>query len=211
MSAAAASAARTKAVAAKSHDGGVRRAAFPVAIAVALAFAAASVVSRLTAGCRVDASASHPLDSASASKCTTSAYRGPIASCLLAPLLPFVSRSPAGCCIACCRVPPPCVTFCCAATARVHPRPLLFICGSWLSRRISSHRPRLLMRHRLTTGCVKPSLMCRRFCRHRDCYCHPRCIPSSWRHRPRRHRCQHPSPSSSLSYPVALLPWSCRR
>jgi hypothetical protein len=39
---------------------------FPVAIAVAVAFAAAAVVSCLTAGCCVDASASDPLDSASA-------------------------------------------------------------------------------------------------------------------------------------------------
>ena len=45
-----------------------------IAIALAIAFAAAAVVSRSTAGCRVDASASHPLDSASASKCATSAY-----------------------------------------------------------------------------------------------------------------------------------------
>jgi hypothetical protein len=37
-----------------------------VAIALAVAFAAAAVVSCSTAGCRVDASASHPLDSASA-------------------------------------------------------------------------------------------------------------------------------------------------
>ena len=45
-----------------------------IAIALAVAFAAAAVVSRSTAGCRVDASASHPLDSASASKRATSAY-----------------------------------------------------------------------------------------------------------------------------------------
>ena len=45
-----------------------------VAIALAVAFAAAAVVSCSTAGCRVDASASHPLDSASASKRATSAY-----------------------------------------------------------------------------------------------------------------------------------------
>ena len=43
------------------------------AIAVAIAFAAALVVPRLTAGCRIDAYASHPLDSASASKFSTSA------------------------------------------------------------------------------------------------------------------------------------------
>jgi hypothetical protein len=45
-----------------------------VAIALAVAFAAAAVVSCSTAGCRVDASASHPLDSASATKHATSAY-----------------------------------------------------------------------------------------------------------------------------------------
>jgi hypothetical protein len=45
-----------------------------VAIALAVAFAVAAVVSRSMAGCRVDASASHPLDSASTSKCATSAY-----------------------------------------------------------------------------------------------------------------------------------------
>ena len=44
------------------------------AIAVAVPFAAAAVVSRSMAGCRIDASASHPLDSASASKGSTSAY-----------------------------------------------------------------------------------------------------------------------------------------
>jgi hypothetical protein len=82
------------------------------------------------AGCRVDASASHPLDSASASKRATLAYQGPAASCLLAPLLPFVSRLPAGCHIACCRVPPPHVTFRHAAATRVHPQPLLFVRAS---------------------------------------------------------------------------------
>jgi hypothetical protein len=45
-----------------------------VAIALAVAFAAAAVVSHSTAGCRVDASVSHPLDSASASKRATLAY-----------------------------------------------------------------------------------------------------------------------------------------
>ncbi len=49
----------------------------------------------------------------------TSADRSPVAFCLLAPLLPFASHSPAGCRVACCRVPPPRITFCCAATSRV--------------------------------------------------------------------------------------------
>ena len=45
-----------------------------VAIALTVAFAAAAVVSRSTAGCSVDASASYPPDSDSASKRATSAY-----------------------------------------------------------------------------------------------------------------------------------------
>ena len=45
-----------------------------VAIALAVAFAAAAVISCSMAGCRIDASASHPLDSASTSKCATLAY-----------------------------------------------------------------------------------------------------------------------------------------
>ena len=46
------------------------------------------VVSRLLAGCRVDASASRPLDSASAA---TSAYQRPAASCPLAHFFPLAS------------------------------------------------------------------------------------------------------------------------
>ncbi len=49
------------------------------------------------------------------------AHRGPVASSPLVPLYPFASRSSAGCHVACCRVPPPRVTFCCAAASRVHP------------------------------------------------------------------------------------------
>jgi len=138
-------------VAAKSHDGSAQHSPLP---AIAVAFVAAMVVSRLTAGCCIDASASHPLDSASASKCSTLAYRGPIASCPLVPLLLFASRLPAGCHIACCRVPLPHITFRCAATARVHPQPLLFVRASWLSRCISLHRLRLSTRRHLMTGCV---------------------------------------------------------
>jgi hypothetical protein len=43
----------------------------------------------------------------------------PFAFCPLAPLLPFASHLPAGCRIACCRVPPPRVTFRCAAASHV--------------------------------------------------------------------------------------------
>ncbi len=49
----------------------------------------------------------------------TSAYQGPAAFCPLAPLLPFASHSPAGCRVACCRVPPPRITFRRAAASRV--------------------------------------------------------------------------------------------
>jgi hypothetical protein len=54
-----------------------------------------------------------------AARGATSAYRGPGTFCLLAPLLPFASHSPAGCRVACCRMPPPCVTFQHAAASRV--------------------------------------------------------------------------------------------
>lgn len=88
-------------VATKSCDGGAT--AFPVTIAVTVAYAAATVVSHLPAGCCVDASASRPLDFASTSQRATLAYRGPTASCPLElePLLLFASRSPTGCHIVC--------------------------------------------------------------------------------------------------------------
>jgi hypothetical protein len=58
----------------RKDQGGRGSAQDSVAITLTVAFATAAVVSRSTAGCRVDASASHPLDSASASKRATSAY-----------------------------------------------------------------------------------------------------------------------------------------
>ena len=59
------------------------------------------------------------LDSASASQRATLAYQGSVASCPLAPLLPFASCLLAGCCVTSCHVPPPHVTFHRAAAARV--------------------------------------------------------------------------------------------
>ncbi len=53
-----------------------------------------------------------------------------------------------------------------------------------------------------------PSPTRRHLCRRRDCDCHPRRIPSSRHHCPRRRCRRRPSPSSSLSYPVAPSPWS---
>ena len=94
----------------KSRDGG--GAAFSVAIDVTFSFVIAMVVSRLPAGCRVDASASCPLNSASA---VTSAYQRPAASCPLAHFFPFayvcwlVITSPHV------APPPPCIAFCCTA------------------------------------------------------------------------------------------------
>jgi hypothetical protein len=58
----------------RKDQGGRGSAQDSIAITLTVAFATAAVVSRSTAGCRVDASASHPLDSASASKRATSAY-----------------------------------------------------------------------------------------------------------------------------------------
>ena len=48
-------------------------------------------------------------------------HRGSVASCPRAPLFPLTSNLPAGCCITCCHVPPPCFTFCCASASRIHP------------------------------------------------------------------------------------------
>jgi hypothetical protein len=138
------------------------------------------VFSCLPAGCRVDASASRPLDSASA---RTSAYQLLAASCPLVHFFPFASvcwlviASPlvappppciAFCCTATSRIhprpplfvragtsplvvpPPPCIAFCCTVTSRVNPRPPLFVHAGWLVRRILSHRLRLSTRRRLT-------------------------------------------------------------
>jgi hypothetical protein len=138
------------------------------------------VFSRLPAGCRVDASASRPFDSASAG---TSAYQRPAASCPLAHFFPFASvcwlvipsplvAPPLPCiafrCTATSRVHPrpplfvragtsslvapplPCIAFRCTVTSRVHPRPPLFVGAGWLVCRILSHRLRLLTPHRLT-------------------------------------------------------------
>ena len=60
-----------------------------VAIALAIAFAAAAVVSCSTAGCRVDASASHPLDSASARPIEAPS---PLVHWCLSSCLPLVRR-----------------------------------------------------------------------------------------------------------------------
>jgi hypothetical protein len=108
-------------------------------------FVIAMVVSRLPS-CRADASASRPLDSASA---TPSAYQRPAVSCPLAHFfllayvcwlfitLPLVAP------------PPPCIAFRRTAASRVHPRPPLFVSAGWLLRRILSHRLRLSTRRRL--------------------------------------------------------------
>ena len=82
------------------------------------------------------------------------AHWGPVASCPLAPLFLFASRSPAGFWIACCCVTPPRVTFYCAASSRVHPWPPLFVLASCLSCCKYSHRLHLSTRRHLATGCV---------------------------------------------------------
>ena len=98
-------------------------------IAVAVAFATAAIVSCSMAGCHIDASASHPLDSASASKRLTSAYWGPITSCPLTPHLPFpVCLLKAS--------PPICLLFAgllsCCLLLRVSASRLLSLCSWWI-------------------------------------------------------------------------------
>jgi len=116
---------------AKSRDGGGM--AFSVTIIVTFSFAIAMVVSRLPAGCRVDASASRPFDSASAA---TYDYQRPTASCPLAHYFPFatvfwlVIASPIV------AHPPPCIAFRHTAASHVHPRPSLFVRAGWLLRHI---------------------------------------------------------------------------
>jgi hypothetical protein len=129
-----------------SRDGSC--AAFSDAIAVTFSFATAMVVSRLPAGCRVNAYTSHPLDSASA---TTSAYQCPpplvrwrISSRLplfpgwllhflwshrLCLALPFVPQLP---------------------LASIFDPPSSFVHAGWLLRHILLHRLHLLTRCRLT-------------------------------------------------------------
>jgi len=93
------------------------------------------------------------------------AYRGPITSCLLAPLLPFASRLLAGCRIACCHVPPPRITFRCAAAPCIHPRPLFFVRASCCC--VASLRTASTSRRAATSqlAVLSPSQMHRCSCR----------------------------------------------
>ena len=93
------------------------------------------VVSCLPAGCRVNASASRPLDSASA---TTSAYQRTAAYCLLAHFFPFASVCWLVIASPLVAPPPPCIAFRRTAASRVHPRPPLFVSAGWLLRRVAS-------------------------------------------------------------------------
>ena len=159
-----------------------RRANIPylhTAIAVAIAFATAVVVSRSTAGCRIDAFVSQPLDSASASKRSTSAYRVLNASCLLTPPIPFASCTPplpfasclpAGCCVTPVVAPPPTPPRGFAPTSsspsgcRNSQRPTC--CATAASRPLATSvclatcRLRLSARCRLITGCVIARRQC---------------------------------------------------
>ena len=90
----------------------------------------------------------------------------------------------------------------------VYPRPLRFVRASWLLCRISSQRLRLSTRHRLTTGCVVAVADAQASLPSSRLQLSPSSHPVELRHRPRRCRRRRPSPSSSLSYPVAPSPWS---
>jgi hypothetical protein len=97
------------------------------------------VVSRLPAGCRADASASRPLDSAST---VTTAYQCPAASCLLVHFFPFASvcwlviTSPLV------ALPPSCIAFC--RTCLSHPSSTPLLRPRWLvvvSHLVTPHPP----------------------------------------------------------------------
>jgi len=88
-----------------------------------------------------------------------------VLSTLPPPLLLFAYRSPAGCCVACCRMPLPCITFCRAATSCVYPQPPIFVCASWLLCSNSLHGLCFLMRRRLTAGCVVVATNAQALCR----------------------------------------------
>jgi hypothetical protein len=75
-----------------------------------------------------------------------------VASCPMAPLLTFATHLLVGCRVACCRVPPPCVTVRRAAISRVHPQPPFYICASWLLHCTSLHRLCYSTCRRLTTS-----------------------------------------------------------
>ena len=121
MSAATASAARTRAVAAKFRYSGARHfllplpSPLPLPLPLLLPPPQKSLVLRM-----VVASMPPPLVLLTLPP-LLNAHRGSVASCSWVPLFPFASRLPAGCRVACCRVPPPRFTFCCAAASRVHP------------------------------------------------------------------------------------------
>ena len=112
-----------------------------IAVAMAVPFATAAVVSRSPAGCRVNASTSRSLDSPPSLNVQPQPIDAPapLFCWRLSSRLPLLCRlvvvSPLV------MLPPPHVTFRRAAASQVHPRPPLFIRASWSSHHISSHHP----------------------------------------------------------------------
>ena len=117
MSAAAASASRTRAVTAQFRDSSVQHFPSPSPSLSLLPPLQKSLLCRM-----VVASMLPPLV-LSTLPLLLNAHQGHVASCPLVPLFPFASHLPAGCCIACCRVHLPRIIFCCAAASCVHPCP----------------------------------------------------------------------------------------
>ena len=117
MSVAAASAVRTRAVAAKFCDSSVRHFPLPSRSPSPLLLPPPQ---KSLVRWMVVASMPPPLVFSTLSQ-LLNAHRGSVASCPWVPLFLFASHLPAGCRVACCRVPPPRFTFCCAAASRVHP------------------------------------------------------------------------------------------
>ena len=201
MSAAETSAARTRAVAAKSHDGGVWHSPLPLPSPSLLPPLRKSLIRRL-----VVVLMPPPL--------------------ILSTLPPPLLRPPSP--LVCWRLPSrlslvrrlvvasPVVACLCLASAFVAQLPHTSIldpsslfapadcCVASLRTASASRRAAA---SRLAMSSLSP--MRRRLRRRRDCNCHPRRIPSSWRHRPHCHRRRRPSPLSSTSIDIVVAVISC--
>ncbi len=110
MSADTASAARTRAVAAKFRDSGAWHFLSPSPLPLPSPSLLPPPQKSLV--CRMVVASMPPPLVLSTLPPLLNAHRGSVASCPWAPLFPFAPRLPAGCHLACCRAPPPHITFC---------------------------------------------------------------------------------------------------
>jgi len=124
----------------------------------------------------------------------------PLVRCPLAPLLPFASRSSAGCRVTCCRVPLLRQLLPCSRLTHLSSTHLLHSRQLVVPSHLSTPPPPLdmLPPHnwlRVAITNVRMSLLSlrRRLCRRCDCDCHPCRLSStlsSWRHRPHCCHCR---------------------